>query len=400
MVSSGDSAPGFELPAIVDGEIQTVFLDNYLEANIVMLAFYPSDFNPACSDGTTGLDDLDLFTMQKDVTVLGISGDSVYSHRAFADEYDLSVPLLADVRGEVATEYGVAVEDPDAGYLTRRAVVIIGPDGEVEYVWRADGLSNLPSVDEVQSAVEAVGDSNTAFSRYRIGHAHYIEGRRAFTSAMGKFESQEWMLAQSAFERAREELEEAADHFNTAARFATDETEITDYERAEAKAKPLWQAAEWLGESASAYASGEGVRGRQLRSDGEDHLEIAREVHDPPDPDEFSHQSDTDEDDEWVTPSEAEDSDLPWLAVDIDEEVDEPDETNGEEEEPASEATADGPSESDEERIDEDELDEITAEIEEQTKAAQEGHSDELDGEDGGDEEEDEGSTDTASDPL
>jgi peroxiredoxin len=396
MVSSGDSAPGFELPAVVDGGVQTVALDGYLGTDIVVLAFYPSDFNPACADETTGLHDLDLFTMQKDVTVLGISGDSVHSHVAFAEEYDLSIPLLADVRGEVAVEYGVAVEDPDAGYLTRRAVVVIDPEGEIEYLWRADGLDDLPDADEVRSAVEAVGSGDTAFSRYRIGHAHYIEGRRAFTSAMGEFESREWMLAQSDFEQAYEEFAKAGDHFNTAARFATDEADGRRYERAETKAQSLWQAAEWLGESASAYASGEGARGSGLRSDGKDHLETAREVPDPPDPDEFQDESAPDEGDEHLVRSESEDSERSSLAVEIDEVVDDADESGVEETERDAAPAADGSAESDEEQIDEDELDEITAEIEEQTKATQEERRDDTDSDD----EDTQNSTDTTSEQL
>lgn len=374
MVSSGDSAPGFELPAVVDGGMQTVSLDDYLGTDVVVLGFYPSDFNPACSGETTDLDELALFTMQKDVTVLGISGDSVHSHRAFADEYDLSIPLLSDVRGEVAADYGVAVEDPDAGYLTGRAVVIIGPDGEIEYRWRADDLHDLPNVDEVRSAVEAVGSGDTAFSRYRIGHAHYIEGRRTLTSAMSEFESREWMLAQSDFERAYEEFAEAGDQFNTAARFATGKTDVRRYERAETKAESLWQAAEWLGESASAYASGEEARGRELRSDGESHLEAAREVPDPPDPDEFQHESTADEGDERFTLPESESGEPSALAAEIEEAVDEGDEA-GEEDAVSERSDTDG------EQIDEDELDEITAEIEEQTRATREEQRDELDGE-------------------
>lgn len=282
MISSGEEAPTFSLPAIDDGDIREVALEEFLGDDIVILAFYPADFNPACDGETTGLDEFDLFAMQKDVSILGISGDSVYSHREFAKRYDLHIPLLADVDGEVASAYGVAVGNTSSGYGTTRAVVVIGPGGDVEYAWQAESLTRLPPVDEMRRAIESVGSEDTAMARYRVGHAHYVEARRSFTSAMGEFEGSEWLLAQGDFGRAREEFDEATEQFNTAARFAVDDETSTRFERAEDKADALSQAAEWLNRAASAYASGEGAEGDRLRSDAEGPLETARDIAEPP----------------------------------------------------------------------------------------------------------------------
>ncbi len=79
MLSEGTTAPLFELPALVDDDCQRVGLADYLGEDVVILAFYPADFNPACDETSCDLDELDLFTMQKDVTILGIGPDSVYS---------------------------------------------------------------------------------------------------------------------------------------------------------------------------------------------------------------------------------------------------------------------------------------------------------------------------------
>jgi peroxiredoxin len=285
MIEEGEQAPDFRLPAVVDGERREVGLADHLEGNVVVLGFYPGDFNPACDGESTDLDELDLFTMQKDVAVLGISGDSVHSHRAFAAEYDLHVPLLADVHGEVTGAYGVAADDP--GYLTRRAVVVVDPEGVVRYAWAADSLEGLPDVDRVRAAVEGVGGGGMALARYRVGHAHYVEGRRAFSSAMGGFEDREWLLAKGDFARAAEEFAGAADTFDTAARFADGDGHEAYYERAGRKAEELSRAAEWLAESAGAFASGEGREGEQLRADAETPLETARDIPDPVPPDEF-----------------------------------------------------------------------------------------------------------------
>ena len=284
MIEEGEEAPDVRLPAVVDGERREVGLADHLEENVVVLGFYPGDFNPACDGESTDLDELDLFTMQKDVAVLGISGDSVHSHRAFAAEYDLHVPLLADIHGEATEAYGVAADDP--GYLTRRAVVVVDPEGVVRYAWAADSLEGVPDIDRVRAAVEGVGGGGMALARYRVGHAHYVEGRRAFSSATGGFEDREWLLAKGDFTQAAEEFAEAADTFDTAARFADGDGHRAYYERAGRKAEELNRAAEWLAESAGAFASGEGREGERLRADAETPLETARGIPDPVAPEE------------------------------------------------------------------------------------------------------------------
>jgi len=411
MIEEGAEAPTFELPAVRDGEIEQVSLSEYLDSQVVILAFYPGDFNPACDGSSTGLDDLDLFTMQKDVSILALSGDSVYSHRAFADEYALHIPLLSDAHGEIAGEYGVALDDETAGYLTRRAVVVIDHRGRIEYTWEADEVTEAPNVDAIREAVQNVGDDDSAFARYRVGHAHYMEGRRAFTSAMGGYEETEWMMAKGDFDTAYEEFSEAEDEFNTAARFAEDERNQTHYERAERKAESLWRAAEWLSDSANAYASGEGGKAQSLRSDAESPLENARAIPDPTPPGEFPPEEGADEADEDQPTGLGGDEDEISLEMDVDpggESVDEsestptatadatPDapeqaETNtadngfdvaddehtaaaasgGAAPEP-SDSTASSGDDSDEgaDDIDDEELEEIAAELEQQTEAA------------------------------
>ena len=298
MIEEGETAPTFTLPGVRDGEITEIRGDEFLGEDIVVLAFYPGDFNPSCDDGETGLDELDLFTMQKDVSVLALSGDSVHSHLAFAEEYNLHMPLLSDTDGTVAAEYGVAVADEMAGYLTRRAVVVVDHAGVVQFTWAGERPGAVPEAEQIRDAIKEIGDEDTAQSRYRVGYARYMEGRRAFTSAMNAFERDEWMIAQTDFTRAVEEFEEAGEEFNTAIRFAEAEQSRTYFERAEKKAESLWRAADWLGQSAKAFSSGEGARGKSLRSDAESPLETARDIHEPPDPDEFPPETDPAEQDD------------------------------------------------------------------------------------------------------
>ena len=372
MISEGSVAPRFTLPALVDGERRQVTLGEFLGDDVVILAFYPGDFNPACDETACDLDELDLFTMQKDVTILGISPDSVYSHQAFADTYSLNVPLLSDTAGGVAQQYGIGMVDDIGQHLLERAVVVIDHDGIIQYTWSTDSMTQLPRVDEIKDAIADTGGDDTAFARYRVGHAHYTEGRRAFTSAMAGFQDSEWMMAQNDFRQARSEFSEAEDRFDTAVRFVDDETLATIYGDARTKASALWQAADWLSEAASAYASGSGSEGQELRDDADRPLSEARGYAEPPDPDgEWPPAMETlvkdDIDDHSILPSDPEPEDT-GLSVDIDAEVDRIDEaTKSAVEEQSVESdgedTTDRESSQADEDIDDEDLAELEAEL-------------------------------------
>jgi peroxiredoxin len=286
VIAEGVEAPVFELPAWHEGRQQRIALDEYLGESVVILAFYPADFNPAC-DEQSDLDELDLFTMQKDVAVLAVGPDSLYSHARFAEAYDLHIPLLSDGALEVATQYGVRFEDAVGQTLIERAVAVIDHDGMIQYSWSTTSMGELPPVSDIKDAIAETGGDDTAFARYRVGMAHYTEGRRAFTSAMHAFRDSDWMVAQSDFKRSREEFDEAVDHFDSAVRFVDDATYKGYYDEAKDKASSLWQAADWLTQSANAYSSGAGAEGQRLRDDAEAPLESAREIGEPIDPDEW-----------------------------------------------------------------------------------------------------------------
>jgi peroxiredoxin len=286
VLGEGTDAPQFTLPGVVDGAIRQVDLSDYVGESIVVLAFYPADFNPAAKDDDCDLTELDLFTMQRDVEIFGIAPDSVYSHRAYADQYSLSIPLLSDSHGEVIEAYDVRRETEN-GLMAQRAVYVVDQRGVVQFTWETDDLEAHPDVDAVREAVSSIGGDSTAVGRYRVGHAHYIEGRRAFTSAMSSYEERDWLIAQGDFERAMEEFREAADQFQSSVRFAESDPLEEGFERAQEKSTSLWQAAEWLADSANAYASGDGVSAAEYREDAESPLESARDIGEPPDPDDF-----------------------------------------------------------------------------------------------------------------
>jgi len=285
MIDEGEQAPPFELPAVVGGRPARVSLGDALGESVVVLAFYPADFNPSCTDKSTDLSEFDVFQMQSDATILAISGDSIYSHRAFAETHDLHLPLLADVRGEVAAAYGV--ESGDTRYPTRRAVVVIDLEGRVTYTWVADNIEERPDIDAVQQAFAAVGDAELAETQYSEACERYSEGRDAFVEGMGAYRSRDWVLAGGEFETAAEALELARDGFRRSARFSEDEAMTPSFERGLRVAEELGRAVDLLEDAASAHASGDGQRGKALREEAEDVVERLRELGPPPDPEDL-----------------------------------------------------------------------------------------------------------------
>src|SRR5262245_37924118 len=105
VISVGSKAPDFTLK---DQNQQEVSLSSFQGKSNVLLAFYPLDWSPVCSkEHVCFAADLPSFDNAR-AQVLGVSVDSVWSHKAFADSKGITYPLLADFnpRGAMAAQYG------------------------------------------------------------------------------------------------------------------------------------------------------------------------------------------------------------------------------------------------------------------------------------------------------
>ena len=106
MVKEGAKAPAFRL-ASDSGDM--VALKDFVGRRVV-LYFYPKDDTSGCTlEARNFQEELASFT-KKGAVILGVSRDSVDSHRKFKKKYGLEFPLLADVDGTVCEKYGVWVE--------------------------------------------------------------------------------------------------------------------------------------------------------------------------------------------------------------------------------------------------------------------------------------------------
>lgn len=136
VIAVGAEAPDFALPSsdVENGAPgKTYKLSDFRGKKNVVLAFYPLDFSPVCSGEMVCLvDDFEAFK-GIDAQVLGVSVDSKWTHRAFADAKKIPFPLLADFhpKGAVADSFGLYHADKG---ITARATVIIAKDGKVAFV--------------------------------------------------------------------------------------------------------------------------------------------------------------------------------------------------------------------------------------------------------------------------
>ena len=127
-------APDFEL---LDQDGKSHKLSDY-KGNFVLIYFYPKDDTPGCTKEACMLrDDFPNFKKIK-AKILGISADSVKSHKKFAEKYNLPFTLLSDEKREVLKKYGVIKEKSMFGKTflgIQRMSYLIDKEGNVAKVY-------------------------------------------------------------------------------------------------------------------------------------------------------------------------------------------------------------------------------------------------------------------------
>ncbi len=101
---SGDRAPVFSLP---DADMEMFDLAEALQANNLVLYFYPRDNTPGCTRQAADFTDHEDEFTRHHCTVVGVSPDDCLTHAEFRDEHGLSVQLLSDEDSEVCRMYDV-----------------------------------------------------------------------------------------------------------------------------------------------------------------------------------------------------------------------------------------------------------------------------------------------------
>jgi len=126
----GDDAPTFSLP---DNQGKEVNLNDY-RGKWVVLYFYPKDDTPGCTaEACHFRDDFKVLT-SLGAKVIGVSIDDSFSHKKFAEKYNLPFPLLSDTSGEVASRYG-ALNNFLFIKLAKRYTFLISPQGKIAKIY-------------------------------------------------------------------------------------------------------------------------------------------------------------------------------------------------------------------------------------------------------------------------
>ncbi len=150
MIEPGQPAPDFTLPDQDGNEVSLADL----RGQTVVLAFYPLDFSPVCTDQLNVYQEVLADLEAAGAKLYGVSVDSAFAHKAFQQHLGITIPLLADFhpKGEVARRYQVW-RDTDG--FSERALFVIDPHGRITYRHVSPYLHHIPDLDELLAAVDA-----------------------------------------------------------------------------------------------------------------------------------------------------------------------------------------------------------------------------------------------------
>jgi peroxiredoxin len=148
MIEPGSPAPDFILR---DQDGKKVSLADFRGRTLV-LVFYPSDFSPVCTDQLSVYQEVLPQLEQEGASLVGISVDGAFCHKAFQQHLNTTIPLLADFhpKGEVAKAYGVWSEEYG---VAGRCLVMVGADGVVQWSYSSPPLE-VPGANLIFDALE------------------------------------------------------------------------------------------------------------------------------------------------------------------------------------------------------------------------------------------------------
>jgi peroxiredoxin Q/BCP len=141
-VNVGDKAPNFEGPSSDGGNLG---LKDFLGKKNIVLYFYPKDDTPGCTKEACSFRDNLEMIRSTDAEIVGVSLDSVESHKKFSTKYNLPFKLISDGGKHIAKAYGVL---KDTGTSANRVTFIINKSGKITKIF--------PKVDVTQHTKEVI----------------------------------------------------------------------------------------------------------------------------------------------------------------------------------------------------------------------------------------------------
>jgi peroxiredoxin (alkyl hydroperoxide reductase subunit C) len=169
----GQAAPEFDMPSTKNIEKlnENVKLSDY-QGKWLVLLFYPLDFTFVCPTELTTFSDRYEDFLGIGADVIGVSTDSVHSHRAWLKTprdkggvEGLQYPLASDITKQVARDYGVLIEDKG---VALRGLFVIDPEGTLRYAVVHD-LNVGRSADETLRVIQALQTGGLCQAEWRPG---------------------------------------------------------------------------------------------------------------------------------------------------------------------------------------------------------------------------------------
>ena len=152
MLEIGTKAPDFELPD-QNGVIHK--LSDY-RGKKVILYFYPKDNTPGCTKQACGFSERRPLFTDKNVVILGVSKDSVASHKRFEEKFGLAFTLLADPERKVIEAYDVWKEKMNYGKVSMgvvRTTYLINEEGII-----IKGNDKVKAADDPEKMLQEVSE--------------------------------------------------------------------------------------------------------------------------------------------------------------------------------------------------------------------------------------------------
>ena len=149
MIEAGAAAPDFTLPNHAGEQVS---LSDFEDRRLV-LAFYPGDFSPVCTDQLSIYQEVLGEIEARDAALVGVSVDSTWTHRAFRKQLHLELPLLADFhpKGEMSRAYGAYLDD----YGTTNRSLVLVADGVVRWAHATPTPLEIPGANLIFDALES-----------------------------------------------------------------------------------------------------------------------------------------------------------------------------------------------------------------------------------------------------
>jgi peroxiredoxin len=138
-VKTGQPAPDFSANYLTVGEngrpaFKTAKLSDYKGQKNVVLAFFPAAFSPGCTNEMAKYQETSGQFNSNNTVILGLSVDSTWANRAFADKLGVKFDILSDASRDISRSYGVF---DDKGLVARRTTFVIDSKGIVQKVFMA-----------------------------------------------------------------------------------------------------------------------------------------------------------------------------------------------------------------------------------------------------------------------